>query len=87
MIGGGDGGALFRALQHDNIEHAALVDIDMRTMREISRKYFSMLHQVIAGRWGGAIGRRRFGLRSGIRVPPCSVLHQAPQWTLGPRIR
>jgi len=45
MIGGGDGGAVFRALQHDHIEHAALVDIDMRTMREISRKYFSMLYQ------------------------------------------
>ena len=33
VIGGGDGGALWRLLQHENIETAELIDIDLEVCR------------------------------------------------------
>lgn len=43
IIGGGDGGALHRILQHTQLETVDLVDIDMTTMRMITQQYFPEL--------------------------------------------
>eukprot|EP01059_Diplonema_ambulator_P023036 TRINITY_DN38429_c0_g1_i1.p1 TRINITY_DN38429_c0_g1~~TRINITY_DN38429_c0_g1_i1.p1 ORF type:complete len:398 (+),score=112.50 TRINITY_DN38429_c0_g1_i1:47-1195(+) len=44
VIGGGDGGALLRLLEHKNVEVAHLVDIDMFAMRDMVASYFPYLH-------------------------------------------
>eukprot|EP01060_Flectonema_neradi_P019694 TRINITY_DN2699_c0_g1_i4.p1 TRINITY_DN2699_c0_g1~~TRINITY_DN2699_c0_g1_i4.p1 ORF type:complete len:393 (+),score=64.10 TRINITY_DN2699_c0_g1_i4:150-1328(+) len=44
VIGGGDGGALLRLLQHPSVKHAHLVDIDMFVMRDMVASYFPYLH-------------------------------------------
>ena len=50
IIGGGDGGVLTRVLQHRNIEHAALVDIDMYAMRDFTQSYFPHLFSAFLDR-------------------------------------
>ena len=44
VIGGGDGGALLRFLQHPNVKQAHLVDIDMFAMRDMVSSYFPFLY-------------------------------------------
>eukprot|EP00760_Papus_ankaliazontas_P032300 PhM_4_TR5736/c0_g1_i1/m.39018/K00797/speE, SRM; spermidine synthase len=43
VVGGGDGGALLRILEYDQIEKVHLIDIDMRTMRDLTYRYFPKL--------------------------------------------
>eukprot|EP01065_Artemidia_motanka_P052440 TRINITY_DN9475_c1_g1_i2.p1 TRINITY_DN9475_c1_g1~~TRINITY_DN9475_c1_g1_i2.p1 ORF type:complete len:387 (+),score=136.27 TRINITY_DN9475_c1_g1_i2:80-1240(+) len=45
VIGGGDGGALLRLLEHTGVEQAHLVDIDMYAMRDVVSSYFPYLYQ------------------------------------------
>eukprot|EP00756_Hemistasia_phaeocysticola_P053908 Hpha_TRINITY_DN29854_c0_g1::TRINITY_DN29854_c0_g1_i1::g.2956::m.2956/K00797/speE, SRM; spermidine synthase len=45
VIGGGDGGALLRMLEHKNVQQAHLVDIDMYAMRDVVSDYFPYLYQ------------------------------------------
>ena len=44
VIGGGDGGALLRLLQHKQVTQAHLVDIDMFAMRNMVASYFPYLY-------------------------------------------
>ena len=43
IIGGGDGGALLRVLQHKHLTRVDLVDIDMAVMRSVAQRFFPEL--------------------------------------------
>ena len=43
IIGGGDGGALYRLLQYRSLSRVDLVDIDLATIKEVTQRYFPEL--------------------------------------------
>lgn len=51
IIGGGDGGALYRLLQYKSLTEVDLVDIDLTTIKGVTQRYFPELY-------GGFMDRR-----------------------------